>query len=759
MGEGGDDDCSRSRPSGVSSMHGDEAHKEDGDHAPAARKTVKKPADAHADDHVKSTFVDAAAMKEKVRQNLSKPQYIVSDLYKDYGICQAVARSGMFDKATLIVISINTLWLAIDTDLNDATLLLEAHPAFVFAENFFCAFFTFEIYARYMAFKRKRDGFKDAWFVFDAFMVTMMIMETWVFTTLTVFMDSGKEEEDSGDSGGGANTSVLRVARLLRLSRMCRMARLLRAMPELMIMIKGMLAATRSVFFTLLLLSVFTYVFAIALKQLSEDTLVGPKYFPTVPMSMVTLVVYGVFVDSLATFFLELINYPHLATAFFIFVLIGSLTVLNMLVGVLCEVVSAVAATEQEEMLVMYVNDKLSRVMSLIDTDGGGSISKKEFMQILENVDAVRSLNDVGVDVFALVDLADYIFEDDDAANDADIELDFAKFMDVVLQLRGSNQATVKDIVDLRKFMRLAMLENYKQSTVLMEELQRLTNLQEKAFAHLPDMPDKVEHTKRLSVNPFEMPNYVGKKDRSSVISSREEVQEQPAAVVVMDSAPSLANLEEVKHSESLVVAPVVSSVDATYLVEAGATPILPQKSLVDASVALAVPQPHQPSGGLQNWTAHVNEQEEIFSDFIAAKGDWLPVDPSLDSSCWKMAVEDEITTAPPESRDAVSSTPASLADLPKRPLAKGTVLSSALADEEIIRGLGGLSSDRRAELLRQIQSDNTDLQVVVEYVDKLCKHLAVGLVEFLQAGMTTGRRDAVGVGGNTGTGPAHTTL
>merc|ERR1712151_1209243 len=99
---------------------------------------------------------------------------------------------------------------------------------------------------------------------------------------------------------------------------------------------------------------------------------------------------------------------------FFLFVLLASLTVMNMLIGVLCEVVSAVAATEKEEMLVTYVHQKLHKVVTMLDTDGGGTISKNEFVKILENGDAVRCLQDVGVDVIGLVDFADFIFENDD---------------------------------------------------------------------------------------------------------------------------------------------------------------------------------------------------------------------------------------------------------------------------------------------------------------------------------------------------------
>jgi hypothetical protein len=59
----------------------------------------------------------------------------------------------------------------------------------------------------------------------------------------------------------------------------------------------------------------------------------------------------------------------------------------------------------------------------------------------------VRALTEVGVDVIGLVDFADVIFEDDD-------ELSFGRFMEIVLELRGSNSATVKDIIELRKLLR-----------------------------------------------------------------------------------------------------------------------------------------------------------------------------------------------------------------------------------------------------------------------------------------------------------------
>eukprot|EP00401_Gymnodinium_catenatum_P058019 CAMPEP_0117607054 /NCGR_PEP_ID=MMETSP0784-20121206/80045_1 /TAXON_ID=39447 /ORGANISM="" /LENGTH=42 /DNA_ID= /DNA_START= /DNA_END= /DNA_ORIENTATION= len=39
---------------------------------------------------------------------------------------------------TLLVIAVNSLWLAIDTDMNKAALLYEADPIFILADTIFC---------------------------------------------------------------------------------------------------------------------------------------------------------------------------------------------------------------------------------------------------------------------------------------------------------------------------------------------------------------------------------------------------------------------------------------------------------------------------------------------------------------------------------------------------------------------------------------------------------------------------------------------
>lgn len=77
--------------------------------------------------------------------------------------------------------------------------------------------------------------------------------------------------------------------------------------------------------------------------------------------------------------------------------LLASLTVMNMLVGILCEVVTVVSAVEKEEILLKSVKNLLKQLLHTgADEDGDGSISRKEFDQMLTNPVCVRTLSEVG---------------------------------------------------------------------------------------------------------------------------------------------------------------------------------------------------------------------------------------------------------------------------------------------------------------------------------------------------------------------------
>eukprot|EP00931_Biecheleriopsis_adriatica_P059267 TRINITY_DN35437_c0_g1_i1.p1 TRINITY_DN35437_c0_g1~~TRINITY_DN35437_c0_g1_i1.p1 ORF type:complete len:304 (-),score=53.62 TRINITY_DN35437_c0_g1_i1:132-1043(-) len=233
------------------------------------------------------------------------------------------------------------------------------------------------------------------------------------------------------------------------------MMRLLRIVPELLIMVKAILAATRTVCFTLALLLIVVYVFAIAFKQILKGTDVGDELFSSMTLSMHTLIMHGAFLDSISDVMNAMRKESYLAFALmYVEVIASAVTIMNMLIGVLCEVISAVAAAEKEAIQVRWVRQAIYEVLTEeVDANDDGMVDETEFLAMLTNNKALEALKEIDVDISTLLDFVDVIFEDaTEETADGVKMMPFPDFMSVLLQLRGSNTATVKDLVDLRKW-------------------------------------------------------------------------------------------------------------------------------------------------------------------------------------------------------------------------------------------------------------------------------------------------------------------
>lgn len=394
----------------------------------------------------KGVFHDAERLKDIVRKSISKTVNDVEFFYKTTGIWQRLARSQRFEQLTLAVIMLNSIWMALETDYNSEVIIFNAHPVFIVMEFFFCGVFTMELVVRTLAFQHFRNVLQDRWYPFDFTLVFIMIVDL-AMATFTYCV--------GGSGVAFADASVLKVVKLMRVLRVTRMARLLRAVPELMILIKGMAMAARSVVVTLSLMVFLIYIFGIVMTQLTVDTELGERWYTSVPRSMTTLFLHGCFAEDLPNLAYDTggdLPGGHilLAALLMLYVLIASLTVMNMLVGVLVDVVSTVSKVEKVELSVATVK---AIFVSILQERGKGCtdlITQDDFKALLQSRAAAKSLVHVGVDVVALVELSDFLFEESES-------LPFSDFMEAVLQLRGSNVATVKDIVDLRRWIGLQL--------------------------------------------------------------------------------------------------------------------------------------------------------------------------------------------------------------------------------------------------------------------------------------------------------------
>lgn len=406
---------------------------------------------------VQKVFMNPEDVKDSVRKTLSMKDHDVTDDYKQEGIIQRIAKSNIFENVTLTVIAMNAIWIAIDTDWNPAVSLLDAHIVFFLAENFFCVYFTAEILIRFFAFEEKRACLRSGWFVFDSVLVFLMILETWIFVAAF-----------GGSSPFGNQTTILRLFRLLRLSRLVKM---MKSFPQLVILVKGMREAMSGVVYVLLLLIVFTYVFAIVCTQLSAENIgIHAKYFDSVALSMYSLIIYATFLDALSDF-LDAIRAENPVIFVIIWVYIGlsALTVMNMLIGVLCELISSVSEKEKEMIATEIVNVEMRKVLREIDADDNGMISIKEMKQMMVMPAAVTALNNIGVDPAGMMDFAESFFQDEMGQT---IEKSFEDFMSMVLDLRASNGATLKDIQSLMKQVNGKFANNRKAFESRVEALE-----------------------------------------------------------------------------------------------------------------------------------------------------------------------------------------------------------------------------------------------------------------------------------------------
>eukprot|EP00927_Polykrikos_kofoidii_P031277 TRINITY_DN26923_c0_g1_i1.p1 TRINITY_DN26923_c0_g1~~TRINITY_DN26923_c0_g1_i1.p1 ORF type:complete len:611 (+),score=122.11 TRINITY_DN26923_c0_g1_i1:249-2081(+) len=428
-------------------------------------------------------FADADALRAGMHENIDKKDYDVMDFYYEEGCMQKIARSSVFSNMTLMTITVNALWIGFDAECNDSRvndLPIAGCPVqpsddqfWRTGENMFCLFFTWELLIRLGAFKRKWWALRDHWFKFDSILVTFMVVETWILPLV----------HGSGDALG--DVSLLSMLKLLRLTRM---VRLMRSVPELVTLMKGMAIAARSVGYTLLLLLIFMYIFSIVFIQQLEDTNVARLKvdFKDIFNTMWTLLLAGCLLDDITSVANPLLEDGFFMAAVFVcFVLVASLMVLNMLIGVLCAVVTAVAAAEKEKVLVTYVKSKLMNTLMQLDEDGNGTISKAEFDELTHFPEAISAFQDLGVDLPNLISLADHLFDADEnedrphrlktrcheSAGDVvdgdprksgrdstadgppEVALSFADFLEMVIRLRAENTPSVADIVELRKLI------------------------------------------------------------------------------------------------------------------------------------------------------------------------------------------------------------------------------------------------------------------------------------------------------------------
>ena len=213
--------------------------------------------------------------------------------------------SRIFQFVVISIIILNAITIGVNTyDLSDLTKKL-----INYLDYSITVFFVIEIIIRFIGEPNKKDFFKSGWNIFDSTIVLISLIPI------------------------PNNSSFL----LLRLLRVFRVLRIISVIPELKKIIEALLNSVKRVFYVSLLLFIILYIYAtIGSILFSEDI---PERWSDLGVSMITLF-QVLTLSSWEQVMLPLQDiYWWAWIYFFSFIIICGITMLNLLIAVLVDVV------------------------------------------------------------------------------------------------------------------------------------------------------------------------------------------------------------------------------------------------------------------------------------------------------------------------------------------------------------------------------------------------------------------------------------
>ena len=221
------------------------------------------------------------------------------------GALYKIKESRIFQFIVISIIILNAITIGVNTyDLSDLTKKL-----INYLDYSITVFFVIEIIIRFIGEPNKKDFFKSGWNIFDSTIVLISLIPI------------------------PNNSSFL----LLRLLRVFRVLRIISVIPELKKIIEALINSVKRVFYVSLLLFIILYIYAtIGSILFSEDI---PERWSDLGVSMITLF-QVLTLSSWEQVMLPLQDiYWWAWIYFFSFIIICGITMLNLLIAVLVDVV------------------------------------------------------------------------------------------------------------------------------------------------------------------------------------------------------------------------------------------------------------------------------------------------------------------------------------------------------------------------------------------------------------------------------------
>lgn len=404
------------------------------------------------------------SVRNSVQSIKLRPSQIAEDFYSRLIIpkfAQQIVEKSLFEYIVCLVIAVNALVLGAEADWEVQNLTVEHPIIFQVLDIGFCFFFSAEMVIRMVAygplfFSCSTPDWR--WNYFDLLITCLQDADVTLSYT------------GAGMHPGLKIFKIFRMIRLFRCARIFRMVRVLRLVPELHLLVVTCAGSMKSLFWTMTLLLLCTYVFGIYLTQVvaehgveHPDDLAGDsdlrKYYGsilTVMLKLYQTMFNGEDWSKLTEPLMEVIS-PWLGIVFSAYIAVTVMCLLNVITGVF--LTSAMQSAEGDKNRRMV--DEILRLFMTADVDLSGNIGIEEFEEHLHHPQMQQYLQSIDL----LPEEASELFFLLDREKKGYIKL--AEFTNGCMRLRGNTKAidfavfvTAYEGHVTRQISQLAIIEN-----------------------------------------------------------------------------------------------------------------------------------------------------------------------------------------------------------------------------------------------------------------------------------------------------------
>eukprot|EP00927_Polykrikos_kofoidii_P042301 TRINITY_DN36185_c0_g1_i1.p1 TRINITY_DN36185_c0_g1~~TRINITY_DN36185_c0_g1_i1.p1 ORF type:complete len:564 (+),score=88.45 TRINITY_DN36185_c0_g1_i1:81-1772(+) len=372
--------------------------------------------------------------------------------------------SGWFNTIVVCVIGVNVVTVGLETDARSSG--GGGGAQWFILELVYCVFYCIELGLR-IYYHRSEYFTKPAmrlWNIFDLVIVILAVFETLILVAV----------------GFGWVLKFVVSLRFWRIVRLVRLLRLFKIFKELWLVTSGIIDSLKTLFWISLTLFVLCYVFGIWLTiAVGQDDSSFDRYFRS-SNGWDHEVYFKTVVRSVFTLFQVLTldswneitrhvaqEHQYMTIVFFIFVVVGSFGVLNIIVGVVVENTLSTSERDKTNMRKKQENDRhmvftqLREIFEAADVDKSGTLTIDEVVHALDKPEVDSKLRMIDFPV----ENPQQLFKDLDYDNTKDLTID--EFITGCMRMKGI--AKSKDLLEAQVALD-TMRKHYRAFEVEMQK-------------------------------------------------------------------------------------------------------------------------------------------------------------------------------------------------------------------------------------------------------------------------------------------------